>query len=88
MKLHVETAPGELGEKAPLLVKNLLGQLADVDPRIQTALEALEKAEQDPLSDQGPLRYAVLRELFMRKRRAYEHQLGLMMQEVEALLSR
>lgn len=86
MKFHLEAEPGELEEKGPALVKALLQQFGDGDARVEAALEGFEKAEQDPLSDQGPLRFAVMRELFHRKRRVYKEQTDAMMTEIEAVL--
>lgn len=85
MRFHLEAEPGELEEKGPALVKALLQQL-DVNEPTTAALDAFEKAEQDPLSDQGPLRYAVMRELFDKKRQVYNEQVAAMMNEIEAVL--
>lgn len=85
MRFRLEAEPGELEEKAPALVKTLLAQF-EVDDRITAALDAFEKAEKDPLSDQGPLRFVVMRELFQRKRQIYREQTAAMMGEIEAVL--
>lgn len=86
MKFRLEAAPEELREKSPALIKALLHQLEDADPRIRSALDAFEKAEKDVSEDQGPLRFPVMRELFRRKRQVYEQQTAVMMAEIEAVL--
>lgn len=86
MKFHLEAEPGELEEKGAALVKTLLAQFDNGDPRISAAIEAFEKAEKDPLSDQGPLRFAVMRELFHKKKAVYAEQTAAMMSEIETVL--
>ncbi len=90
MHFQIYAEPGELEAKAEPLLRSLAEQLASVCPEAADVAELLSKAEQsrDPLADQGPLRFPVMRELHAKSRKIYQEQLDAMMKEIRSVIER
>lgn len=86
MHFQIYAEPGELEAKAEPLLRSLAEQLAPICPEAANVAELLSKAEHDPLADQGPLRFPVMRELHAKSRRIYKQHLDAMMEEIKGVI--
>ena len=87
MHFQIYAEPGELEAKAEPLLRSLAEQLAPICPEAADVAEMLNKAH-DPLADQGPLRFRVMRELHAKSQKVYKEQLAAMTEEIRSVLER
>jgi len=88
MHFQIYAEPGELEAKAEPLLRSLAEQLAPLCPEAANVAELLSKSERDPLSDQGPLRFSVMRELYAKGGKIYREQLDAMLEEIKGVIEK
>ena len=85
MKLRIEANAEELETRGGDLIRALVDQLPEDCPDVHRVVDLLKG--QDPLSDQGPLRFRTTRELYQRMDAIYYEETERLLRELEAILA-